>query len=102
MIPTQIQTETYLEVLTDRAPEEEMGVQTEALKDVPTAPLFVPAPVSSDDDSQRDGQIQSGRRRQCSASRVSLGKILSLTHSRARTLTLTKTFPNAAKCPVCA
>ena len=43
---TQIQTETYLEVLTDRAPEEEIGVQTEARMDVPTAPLFVPAPVS--------------------------------------------------------
>ena len=42
----QIQTETYLEVLTDRAPEEEIGVQTEARMDVPTAPLFVPAPVS--------------------------------------------------------
>ena len=43
---SEIQTETYLEVLADRAPEEECGVQTEAALDRPPAPLFVPAPVS--------------------------------------------------------
>ena len=41
----QIQTETYLETLSDRAPEEEAGVQTEAALNRPPAPLFVPAPV---------------------------------------------------------
>jgi hypothetical protein len=41
----QIQTETYLETLSDRAPEEEAGVQTEAAMNRPPAPLFVPAPV---------------------------------------------------------
>ena len=43
---SEIQTETYLEVLADRAPEEECGVQTDAALNRPPAPLFVPAPVS--------------------------------------------------------
>ena len=42
---SEIQTETYLEVLTDRAPEEECGVQTDMALNRPPAPLFVPAPV---------------------------------------------------------
>ena len=42
---SEIQTETYLEVLADRAPEEECGVQTDAALNRPPAPLFVPAPV---------------------------------------------------------
>lgn len=37
-----IQTETFLEVLTDRMPEEEVGVQTDALMDRPPSPLFIP------------------------------------------------------------
>jgi Radial spoke protein 3 len=41
----QIQTETYMEALSDRPPELDMSVQTEAAMDRPPAPLFVPAPV---------------------------------------------------------
>ncbi len=42
-----MQTDTYLEVLTDRAPEEEVGVQTDATLDRPPSPLFVPQTVST-------------------------------------------------------
>ena len=39
-------TEVFLEVLSDRAPEEEAGVQTDAHIDRPPEPVFVPQPVS--------------------------------------------------------
>jgi hypothetical protein len=39
-----LQTETFLEVLSDRVPEDEVGTQTEANKDRPPTPLFVPKP----------------------------------------------------------
>ncbi len=39
-------TEIYVEVLTDRVPEEEAGVQTDAHMDRPPSPIFVPKPVS--------------------------------------------------------
>ena len=38
-------TEVFLEVLSDRAPEEEAGVQTDAHLDRPPEPIFVPQPV---------------------------------------------------------
>ena len=38
-------TEVFLEVLVDRVPEEEAGVQTEAHMDRPPEPIFVPQPV---------------------------------------------------------
>lgn len=37
-----MQTEEFLEVLTDRVPEEEVGTQTDALMDRPPTPIFVP------------------------------------------------------------
>jgi hypothetical protein len=37
----------FLEVLSDRAPEEEAGVQTDAHLDRPPEPIFVPQPVRS-------------------------------------------------------
>jgi hypothetical protein len=40
-----LNTEMYLEVLSDRAPEEEAGVQTDAHMDRPPSPIFVPKPV---------------------------------------------------------
>ena len=40
-------TEVFLEVLSDRAPEEEAGVQTDAHLDRPPEPIFVPQPVRS-------------------------------------------------------
>lgn len=49
-----LQTETYLEVLSDRLPEEEMGVQTDALMDRPPSPLFVPRPSGVDAVTQID------------------------------------------------
>ena len=42
---SEIQTETYLEVLSDKPPEEEVGVQSDAALNRPPVPLFVPAPV---------------------------------------------------------
>lgn len=53
-----IQTETFLEVLSDRAPEFEMGVQTDALLDRPPTPLFVPRPSGVDAVTQvADGDL---------------------------------------------
>jgi radial spoke head protein 3 len=43
-----LQTETFLEVLSDRVPEEEVGTQTDATKDRPPTPLFVPRPSGVD------------------------------------------------------
>lgn len=43
-----MQTETYLEILTDRVPEEEVGTQTDALMDRPPTPIFVPKPSGVD------------------------------------------------------
>lgn len=43
-----LQTETFLEVLSDRVPEEEVGTQTDATKDRPPTPLFVPKPSGTD------------------------------------------------------
>jgi radial spoke head protein 3 len=48
----ELQTETFLEVISDRPPEFEMGVQTEALQDRPPTPLFVPRPSGVDKDTQ--------------------------------------------------
>lgn len=45
-------TEVYIEVLEDRAPEEEAGVQTEAILDRPPSPIFVPQPSGTDQATQ--------------------------------------------------
>jgi len=41
-------TEVYIEVLQDRVPEEEAGVQTDAIIDRPPSPIFVPQPSGTD------------------------------------------------------
>ena len=47
-----LQTETFLEVISDRVPEEEVGTQTDATKDRPPTPLFVPRPSGTDASTQ--------------------------------------------------
>ncbi|CAN0157226.1 unnamed protein product, partial [Discosporangium mesarthrocarpum] len=47
-----VQTEDFLEELTDRPLEAEMGTQTEAFLDRPPSPLFVPAKSGVDADTQ--------------------------------------------------
>lgn len=47
-----LQTETFLEVLSDRVPEEEVGTQTDPTKDRPPTPLFVPRPSGNDASTQ--------------------------------------------------
>lgn len=41
---TEVQTDNFLEELVDRPFEEDMGTQTDALADHPSAPIFVPKP----------------------------------------------------------
>ena len=45
---TEVQTELYLEEITDRVEETEIGTQTDAFLDRPTTPLFVPAKTGLD------------------------------------------------------
>jgi hypothetical protein len=45
-------TEVFLEVLSDRVPEEEAGVQTEEMMDRPPEPIFVPQPSGTDVSTQ--------------------------------------------------
>lgn len=47
-----VQTETFLEELTDRVPEETVGTQTEAFLDRPPTPLFMPAKTGDDKATQ--------------------------------------------------
>lgn len=47
-----VQTETFLEELTDRVPEETAGTQTEAFLDRPPTPLFMPAKTGVDRETQ--------------------------------------------------
>lgn len=48
-----VQTDTYLEVLIDREPEEEIGVQTDAALDRPPSPLFIPRSVRTRTEHER-------------------------------------------------
>ena len=53
-----VQTDTYLEELTDRAPEAEGGTQTDAFMDRPPTPLFVPQKTGMDTATQvEDGEL---------------------------------------------
>ena len=45
---TEVQTELYLEEITDRVEETDIGMQTDAFLDRPPTPLFVPAKIGSD------------------------------------------------------
>ena len=45
---TEVQTELYLEEITDRVEETEVGTQTDAFLDRPPTPLFVPAKTGKD------------------------------------------------------
>lgn len=45
---TEVQTELYLEEITDRVEETEIGTQTDAFLDRPPTPLFVPAKTGLD------------------------------------------------------
>lgn len=47
-----VQTENYLEELTDKMPEVDEGTQTEAFMDRPPLPLFVPTKTGVDKDTQ--------------------------------------------------
>merc|ERR1712125_135772 len=49
-----VQTENYLEELTDKVPEVEEGTQTEAFMDRPPEPLFMPAKIGVDTGTQVD------------------------------------------------
>jgi len=48
----EVQTETFLEELSDRPPETETATQTEAFLERPPSPLFVPAKTGVDKDTQ--------------------------------------------------
>eukprot|EP01006_Ploeotia_vitrea_P040287 TRINITY_DN66418_c4_g3_i1.p1 TRINITY_DN66418_c4_g3~~TRINITY_DN66418_c4_g3_i1.p1 ORF type:complete len:377 (-),score=200.31 TRINITY_DN66418_c4_g3_i1:95-1183(-) len=53
-----VQTENYMEELTDRPPESDMSTQTEAALDRPLSPLFVPKPSGvSKATSIEDGEL---------------------------------------------
>ena len=45
---TEVQTELYLEEITDRVEETEVATQTDAFLDRPPTPLFVPAKIGRD------------------------------------------------------
>ena len=45
---TEVQTELYLEEITDRVEETEIGTQTDAFLDRPPTPLFIPAKTGQD------------------------------------------------------
>ena len=45
---TEVQTELYLEEITDRVEETEVATQTDAFLDRPPTPLFVPAKTGRD------------------------------------------------------
>lgn len=47
-VHANMQTETFLEVIQDRLPEEEVGTQTDALMDRPPTPIFVQRPSGVD------------------------------------------------------
>ena len=47
-----LQTDSYLEQLTDSVAEAEMSTQTDAFKDRPSTPLFVPAKAGLDATTQ--------------------------------------------------
>jgi radial spoke head protein 3 len=47
-----VQTETYLEELSDRPPERDESTQTDALKDRPPSPLFIPEKSGVDKETQ--------------------------------------------------
>ena len=49
-----VQTDTYLEELTDRVPETEIETQTDAFNDRPAAPLFIPCKTGFDAETQVD------------------------------------------------
>ncbi len=48
-------TAVFVEVLSDRPPEEEAGVQTDAHMDRPPSPIFVPKPVSHETENTNAG-----------------------------------------------
>jgi hypothetical protein len=50
----EVQTDTYLEELTDKVPETEMETQTDAFNDRPALPLFVPSKSGVDTATQVD------------------------------------------------
>ena len=49
---TEVQTELYLEEITDRVTESDMTTQTDAFLDRPTTPLFIPAKSGKDVSTQ--------------------------------------------------
>ena len=51
-LPWSLQTESYLEELTDTVPEADMQTQTDAFLDRPATPLFVPAKMGVDATTQ--------------------------------------------------
>jgi len=54
----QVQTELYLEELTDRVEEEDVAVQTDAFLDRPPSPLFIPPKTGVDVATQiLDGEL---------------------------------------------
>lgn len=57
---TEVQTELYLEEITDRVEETEVGTQTDAFLDRPPTPLFVPAKTGMDAATQiEEGDVSS-------------------------------------------
>lgn len=57
---TEVQTELYLEEITDRVEETEVGTQTDAFLDRPPTPLFVPAKTGKDVATQiQEGDVSS-------------------------------------------
>ena len=57
---TEVQTELYLEEITDRVEETEAGTQTDAFLDRPPTPLFVPAKTGRDVATQiMEGDVSS-------------------------------------------
>ena len=51
-LPCSLQTESYLEELTDTVPEADMQTQTDAFMDRPSTPMFVPAKMGVDATTQ--------------------------------------------------
>ena len=52
LLPCSLQTESYLEELTDTVPEADMQTQTDAFLDRPATPMFVPAKMGVDATTQ--------------------------------------------------
>ena len=63
---TDVQTELYLEEITDRVEETEISTQTDAFLDRPATPLFVPAKTGMDAATQiEDGDVRVGGSFEC-------------------------------------